>query len=318
MNVKFNAQASNVTAIRKNKISFMYYLKRDIFLYLLLLIPVAYFLVFKYASMYGIIIAFKDYNIFQGVAKSKWIGFDAFKQLFKMKEFYRVLRNTVMLNGLDLIVSFPAPIILAIILSEIKSVWFKKISQTLLYLPHFLSWIIIGGIAYQIFSGNGLVNTVIKFLGFNAIPFLSERWHWIVTYLLIGVWQSVGWGTIIYLAAITGVGKELYEAAEVDGATRIQRIWHITLPGIKPTVIVLLILQIGRMVSIGFDRPYVIGNPLVKDFSDVISTFVYRVGLSSGDFTQATAVGLFQSVVSLIFLISANFITEKIGEQGIW
>lgn len=319
MDTKLNVKTSNnKISLKKNKLGFMYYLKRDIFLYILLLIPVIYFLVFKYAPMYGILIAFKDYNVFQGVTKSPWIGFDAFKELFKMKEFYRVLRNTVVLNGLDLIVSFPAPIILAVVLNELKSLWFKKVSQTLLYLPHFLSWVIVGGIAYQIFSSSGLANTIVKFFGLNSVPFLSEKWHWVVTYVVIGVWQSVGWGTIIYLAAITGISRELYEAAEVDGATRIQRIWHITLPGLKPTIIILLILQLGRMVSIGFDRPYVIGNPLVKDFSDVISTFVYRVGLSSGNFTQATAVGLFQSVVSLIFLIVANFITEKVGEQGIW
>ncbi|HEY5560407.1 MAG TPA: ABC transporter permease subunit [Clostridiaceae bacterium] len=303
---------------KKNKMGFIYYLKRDKFLYLLLLLPITYFIIFKYGPLYGVLIAFKDYNIFQGVLKSKWIGLTAFKELFAMADFYKVVRNTLMLNGLDLIVGFPAPIILAIILNELKNLTFKKTTQTLLYLPHFLSWVIVGDISYQIFSSNGLVNGVIKSLGGTAVPFLSDKWHWLATYLGIGVWQSIGWGTIIYLAAITGIGKELYEAAEVDGADRLRRIWHITLPCIKPTVIILLILQLGRMVSIGFDRPFIIGNPLVQDFSDVISTFVYRVGLGSGDFTRATAVGLFQSVVSLIFLLGANFIAEKSGEQGIW
>lgn len=318
MFIKIKAKKPTKTKAKKNEAGFFYYLKRDKWLYLLLLFPMTYFLVFKYAPLYGILIAFKDYNIFQGVAKSEWIGFAAFKELFAMKDFYRVLRNTLMLNGLDLILGFPAPIILAIILNEIRAVWFKKITQTLLYLPHFLSWVIIGGISYQIFSFNGLINGILQSFGFATVPFLSESWHWLITYVGIGIWQNAGWGTIIYLAAITGINKELYEAAEVDGAGRLKRIWHITLPGIKPTVIILLILQIGRMVSIGFDRPYIIGNVLVQNFSDVISTFVYRVGLSAGDFTQATAIGLFQSVVCLIFLLSANYIAEKLGEQGIW
>jgi putative aldouronate transport system permease protein len=317
MNLNHKINNSNIP-IKKKKLGFMYYLKRDFFLYILLLLPITYFLIFKYAPMYGILIAFKDYNIFDGIAKSKWIGLSAFKELFGMKDFYRVLRNTLMLNGLDLIAGFPAPIILAIIINEINIVWYKKLSQTLLYLPHFLSWVIVGGIAYQIFSTTGLVNGVLHKLGITSIPFLSEKWHWLATYIGIGIWQSVGWGTIIYLAAITGINKELYEAAEVDGAGRLQKIWHITLPGIKPTIVILLILQLGRLVSIGFDRPYVLGNYLVQDFSDVISTFVYRVGLGSGNFTQATAVGLFQSVVSLILLIAANFVAEKTGEQGIW
>lgn len=315
---KHKSKETDLEVNIKTKHGIMYYLKKDRYLYLLLIIPMTYFIVFRYAPLYGILIAFKDYNIFQGVAKSPWIGLDAFRELFKMNDFYRALRNTFVLNGLDLIFGFPAPIILAILLNEITSIWFKKISQTILYLPHFLSWVIIGGISYQIFSSSGLINGVLKSFGIASIPFLSDNMHWLFTYVGIGVWQSAGWGTILYLAAITGINRELYEAAEVDGAGRIRRMWHITLPGIKPTIIILLILQLGRMVSIGFDRPYVIGNSVVQNVSDVISTFVYRVGLGSGDFTQATAVGLFQSVVCLIFLLGANFIADKFGEQGIW
>ena len=302
----------------KRKLGFYHYFKRDIYLYLLLLAPMAYFFIFRYGPMYGIIIAFKDYNIFQGVMKSEWIGLDAFKEVFAMSDFYKVLRNTVMLNFLDLVVGFPAPIILAILLNEIRVTWFKKVSQTLLYLPHFLSWVIIGGISYQLLSPSGLVNGLLKSMGAVPIPFLTDKFVWVATYVLIGVWQAVGWGTIIYLAAITGISAELYEAAEVDGAGRIRRIWHITLPCIKPTIIILLILNLGRMVSIGFDRPFIIGNSLVSDYSEVISTLVYRVGLKSANFTLATAIGLFQSIVCLIFLLVTNYIAEKSGEQGIW
>jgi putative aldouronate transport system permease protein len=171
---------------------------------------------------------------------------------------------------------------------------------------------------YLMFSSGGMANTILSGIGLGKIEFLSDKTNWLIMYVAVGIWQSAGWGTILYLAAIVGINKDLYEAAVMDGCSRLRKIWHITLPGIKPTIIILLILQIGRMVSIGFDRPFVMGNSLVSDYSDVISTYVYRVGIGSGDFSQATAVGLFQSVVGLIFLVSANYFSKKIGEQGIW
>jgi len=319
LTISNNSGLNNFSIKAKNRNGFMYFVKRDFVLYLLLLLPMAYFLLFKYVPMYGVTIAFKDYNIFQGILGSPWIGFDVFKEIFKMNEFYRAVRNTLVLNVLDLVLGFPAPIILAIVINEIRIVQFKKLTQTILYLPHFLSWIIIGGMAVQIFSPDtGLMNIIIKSLGGESIPFLTEKWHWLFSYNMIGIWQSAGWGTILYLAAITGINGELYEAAEVDGATRLKKIWHITLPGIKSTIITLLILNIGKLAAIGFERPFVIGNAYVYDFSDVISTFVYRVGLQSARFNVATAVGLFQSVVGLVLLLSANFIAKKVDEQGIW
>jgi putative aldouronate transport system permease protein len=268
--------------------------------------------------MYGVQIAFKDFNLFQGINGSEWIGFDAFREVFAMPDFYTTLRNTFMLNFLDLIVSFPAPIILAIMLYEVRFKWFKKISQTILYIPHFISWVIIGGIVYQLFGNqSGMVNGLLQSMGFDSVPFLTEKNPWLVTYLFTGVWQSAGWGTILYLAALTGVNKELFEAAEIDGATRLKRIWHITLPSIKPTIVTLLILNLGNMVSIGFDRPYVIGNTAVREYSDVLSTFVYRVGLQSGQYTLATVVGLFQAVVGLIFVLGSNYLSKKTTGEGI-
>ncbi|WP_408638509.1 ABC transporter permease [Paenibacillus baimaensis] len=316
MKAVVGSSRGNIKVNRKNSI--VHSLKKDSLLYFLLLLPIAYIIIFKYAPIYGVLMAFQDYNIFEGISGSEWVGLDVFKFIFEQNSFYRALKNTLVLNFLDLIVGFPAPIILAVLLNELRHVRFKKATQTILYLPHFLSWIIIGGMAYLIFSSGGMANSFLSSLGFANIEFLSQKTNWLIMYLAIGIWQSAGWGTILYLAAITGINKELYEAADMDGCNRLRKIWHITLPGIKPTIIILLILQIGRMLSIGFDRPFVLGNSLVSEYSDVISTFVYRIGIGSGDFSQATAVGLFQSVVGLVFLVTANFIAKKIGEQGIW
>lgn len=302
----------------KRKNNFLYYIKRDGLLYFLLLLPMAYILIFKYAPIYGLVMAFQDYNIFEGIRGSEWVGLDVFRFIFEQDSFYRALKNTLVLNVLDLIAGFPAPILLAILLNEVRQAKFKKMTQTVLYLPHFLSWVIIGGMVYLMFSNGGMINNFLSSFGLERIEFLSQKTPWLITYIAVGVWQNIGWGTIIYLAAITGINRELYEASDIDGCSRLRKMWHITLPGIKSTINILLILQIGRMVSIGFDRPFVMGNSLVSDYSDVISTFVYRVGISSGDFSQATAVGLFQSVVGLILLLSANFVAKKLGEDGIW
>lgn len=312
---KFDSAGTAVTYQPKN---LLYHLKRDYLLYLMFLIPLCFLLVFYYAPMYGLVIAFKDYDVIRGFADSPWIGFDAFKEVFKSAEFLRVLRNTIVLNFLDLIVGFPAPIILAIMLNEVRVKWFKKLSQTILYMPHFLSWIIIAGIMYQLLSPtSGLVNVMIRNAGGQPIPFLTEKWHWLVSYNVIGVWQSAGWGTIIYLAAITGINSELYEAAVVDGAGRFRKIWHITLPGIRSTIVVMLIITLGRILGISFDRPYALGNPIVREFADVISTYVYRVGVQSLKFNIGTAVGLFQSGVGLILVLITDYISKKCGEQGI-
>lgn len=294
-------------------------LKRDWQLYVMIFIPMLYFLVFKYIPMYGVTIAFKNYNIFQGILGSEWVGFDVFKQLMSMHDFSSALRNTLLLNLMDLFFSFPVPIILALSLNELHAVKFKKLSQTLLYLPHFMSWVIIGGIVYQLFATNsGIINELIVKMGGEKVPFLTNKWYWLITYLFAGVWQSAGWNTIIYLAAITGIDPNLYEAAEVDGAGRMKRMIHITLPSIKSTIVVLLIMKIGQMMSIGFERPYVMGNSLVNDFSDVLSTFVYRIGLQSGQFSLSTAAGLFQSVVGLVLIVFANTAADRMGQQGIW
>lgn len=294
------------------------YLRRNWQIYALLMLPVIYFLIFKYGPMYGVQIAFKEFNFFEGIAGSEWVGLDIFREVFQSNDFFKALRNTLLLNLLDLIISFPAPLILAIMLYELRIIWFKKFAQTILYVPHFISWVIIGGIVLQVFgTESGFINNLLTGMGLDAIPFLSNKHYWLITYLLVGVWQSAGWGTILYLAALTGINKELFEAAEVDGAGRFKKIFHISLPGIKTTIATLLIINLGNMISIGFDRPFIVGNVAVRDYSEVLSTFVYRVGIESGQISLATAVGLFQALVGLIFLLGANYASKKLADESI-
>ena len=298
-------------------------LKRNWRLYVMLLLPMAFYLIFCYKPMYGVVIAFQKYNIRKGIWGSKFIGWDNFEFMLKLRDFPIALRNTLWLNFMQLILGFPIPVILAIMLNEIRSVKAKKLSQTMLYLPHFLSWVIIGGMVLQIFAPvTGVVNATLLKWGWidQSIPFLTEGVPWQVTYVLIGVWQSMGWGTILYLSAITGIDMSLFEAAKIDGANKLQQIWHVTLPGIRSTIVVLLILNVGQMMNISFDRPYILGNVKVQDYCDVLSTLVYRIGIQTSKFDRATAVGLFQSVVGLIMISGANWISNRLteGEGGIW
>ena len=290
-------------------------------LYVMLLLPVAFYLIFCYKPMAGIIVAFEKFNMFKGMWKSPWIGFENFRFTMSMPDFSVALVNTLWLNLLGLVAGFPVPIVLAILLNEMRSIGTKKVCQTLLYLPHFLSWIIIGGMVLQIFSpGTGLINSLLLRLGWikESIPFLTSGPHWQATYTLVGVWQGMGWGTILYLSAITGINMELFEAARIDGANKLQQIWHVTLPGIRSTIVVLLILNVGQMMNISFDRPQILGNPQVRKYCDVLSTFVYRTGITNSQFARATAIGLFQSIVGLILISGANFVSKRLGEDGIW
>ena len=322
--MSMNESASKSASISKSRSKMQRNLKmarNNYVLYIMIALPMVYFIIFKYIPMTNIVVAFKDYNMFKSVWESPWAEdiFKYFKMAFKSQDFIRGLRNTIVLNFLDLIIGFPAPIIMAILINEIPYRRFKKISQTIVYMPHFLSWIIISGIAMQIFAPeNGVVNILLSRAGFEKIPFLNNPGMWIATYIVLGIWQSAGYNAIVYLAAITGINMELYEAAEVDGAGRLRKIWNVTLPGIRSTIVVMLILNLGRILSIGFDRPYAMGNFSVRQVSDVISTYVYRVGIESQQYSLATAVGLFQSVVCVIFLVSANKIASRLGEQGIW
>jgi putative aldouronate transport system permease protein len=319
--MKPTMQATQVKPITKKSGNTIRYIKRYWTLYLLMLLPLAYFIVFKYIPMMYIQIAFKKYSIVQSVWEMKWAGnngFEYFIKAFSNRDFLYAVRNTFMLNALDLIVGFPAPIILALLLNELAFKRFKRITQTVAYMPHFLSWIIISGLALQLLAPtNGLINILLNRMGIEAIPFLNSAVHWVGTYVVLGIWQSAGWGTIIYLAAITGINPELYEAADVDGAGRLRKIWHVTLPGLRPTIVILLVMSLGRIMGIEFDRPYALSNNMVSGVSNVISIFVYNYGIRGLQFSLTTAVGLFQSVIGVTFLLIANTVAKKFGERGI-
>ena len=298
------------------------YLKRYWTLYLLLLLPITFFVIFRYVPMAYILNAFKENNIIKPPWEVGWAqnnGFEFFIKAFKNRDFLYAIRNTITLNVLDLLVGFPAPILLALLLNELSFRRFKRLTQTVVYLPHFLSWIIISGLALRLFAPNdGLVNIVLGKLGISPIPFLNSPNHWVGTYVGLGIWKDAGWNTIIYLAAVTAINPELYEAAAVDGVSRLRKIWHITLPGLRPTIVVLLIMSLGRILGSEFDRPYALGNKVVNSVSNVISIFVYNNGIKGLQFSLTTAVGLFQSVIGMIFLLSANGLAKRFGERGIW
>ncbi|MGL1890073.1 MAG: ABC transporter permease subunit [Spirochaetaceae bacterium] len=293
-------------------------IRRDRALYLLLLPLVLYYIVFHYIPMYGITMAFKDYNIFAGLMASPWVGLENFKLMFLNDEFLIVLRNTLFLNILGFIIAFPAPIIVALLLNELRSVVFKRTVQGIIFLPHFLSWVIVAGLINILFSpSTGLINSIITMFGGDPIYFMSNKAWWVIIYQFSGVWKDVGWGTIIFLAALSAINPDLYAAAKIDGASRWQRIVHITLPGITSTIIVVMLLSLGSLIAIGFDRPFLLGNPMVMDVSDVISTYVYRVGLLNIDYSYAAAVGLFQSIVNLLFLLFSNWMSVRVKGEGI-
>lgn len=311
---KLKSGTSNV----QTKTSWKKALKRDWQFYVLLLIPLVLVIVFNYAAYPGLRMVFMDYKPAKGYDGSNWVGLAIFQKMFKDADFIRALRNSLVFNFLDLLVGFPMPIILALMLNELRYPRFKKVTQTILYLPHFLSWVIVGSVAYQLFKpSSGIINILLTNMGADSVPFLTEKWHWAVTYLLIGVWQTMGWGTIIYLAAITSISNELYEAAMIDGAGRWKRMWHITLPGIKGTIVTLLIMNLGRVMNSNFERLDVFGNTQVKDFQYQLAIYIYEKGLGNAQFSMSTAVGLFQSIVGLILVLAADKVAKLLGEEGL-
>lgn len=293
-------------------------LKRCWILYLMILPVVLYYIVFHYLPMAGLMIAFKDYRVARGFLGSKWVGLKHFIDFFESEYAWQTIRNTLSISFLGLIFGFPAPIFLAILLNEVKQATFKKCVQTITYMPHFISLVIICAMVRDFCATRGLFNTILNALGFASIDFLIEPGWFYPIYISSGIWQNIGWDSIIYLAALSAIDQELYEAAAVDGSGRLSRILHITLPGIAPTITILLILRIGSIMSVGFEKIILLYNPSMYETADVISTYVYRRGLVDGKYSFASAVGLMNSVINFILLLMADRLSKRLGERGLF
>lgn len=295
------------------------YLNKKKYLYLLLMPGIIYFLIFNYVPMYGVIIAFKDFNFAKGIWNSAWIGFENFRYMFGLSDFYTVFWNSLYLSFLKLVIGFPFPIILALFLNEMRNRTYQKITQTIIYLPHFISWVVIGGILVNFLSPSwGVLNLLLKQLGIEPVFFLADNDYFRPLVVLSSIWKDSGWESIIYLAAIVSINSELYEAASIDGASRLQRLWYVTIPSIKSTIIILLILRLGHIMNNGFEQIFVLQNPMNLGVSEVFETYAYRVGILGGRFSFGATVGLFTSVIGLIFLLASNRIAKLMKEDGIW
>ncbi|KRE48889.1 ABC transporter permease [Paenibacillus sp. Soil724D2] len=287
-------------------------------LYSFLLIPVIYFIIFKYIPMLGNVIAFRKYRGGTNLFGTEWVGLSYFTMFMKDPSFWRAFRNDLYLSVLYLVIRFPLTLIFALLLNELRRIRIKKFVQTVSYLPHFISMVIVAGMTKELLSMSGPFNTLLANLGLEKIAFISLPQWFPTIYVTSGIWQGLGWGTILYLAAMTGINTDLYESAKVDGANRLRLAWHITIPGILPTIMTLLILDIGGILGANFEKILLLYNPLTYESADVISTYVYRMGITGGNFSYATAVGLFEGVIGLILVTSANYISKKTTNSGLW
>jgi len=316
--IKNNQKNSPDLKVKKQSSFALYWKYR--YLTLMFIPAVIYFIIFKYIPIYGIQIAFKSYRFKDGIFGSPWIGLENFKYLFSVPSFWEVLRNTLIISTYNLVLGFPAPIILALLLNEVRHAKFKKVVQTISYLPHFISWVVLGGIFVQFLSpSSGPINVVLKALGRNPIFFLADP-RWFRTVLVVtSIWKGVGWNSIIYLATLSSIDPEQYEAADIDGANRLQKMLHITLPGLSHVVTIMLIFAVGGLIQDNFDQIYnLLLSPTVYSVGDVLSTYTYRMGLVNMEYSFSTAVGLFTNVVSFVLIVITNAIAKRINEYGIW
>ncbi|MGG4468384.1 ABC transporter permease subunit [Paenibacillus alvei] len=315
--VKRTKKASVKTNKSKIKISLIA-IRKDWQLYSLLILPIIYLLIFKYGPMLGNVIAFRRYMPGGKVYGEEWVGLYYFKMFINDPVFWNVFKNTFILGGLTLLFCFPMPILFALLLNEIKSTKFKRFVQTASYLPHFLSIVIIAGMILQLTALNGSINSIVEFFTGEKVNFIQSAEWFRTIYISSEIWQGMGWGAILYLAALTTIDQSLYEAAKIDGANRWKQTLHITIPGILPTIVTLLILNTGSFLAIGFEKILLLYNPLTYETSDVISTYLYRVGLESNNFSYATAIGLFESIIGLVLVLTANSISRKLTERSLW
>lgn len=293
-------------------------LRRDWQLYSLAVLPLLFFVVFRYLPMIGNVIAFRRYQPGGDIFGEYWVGLHYFRMFWNDPGFWQVFTNTLIIGGLTLLFLFPLPIVLALLLNEVRTAAFKRTVQTISYLPHFLSIVVVAGIVTQILSIDGIVNQGLRLLGQDPVAFLQQPGWFRTIYISSEMWQTVGWGTILYLAALTTIDPDLYEAARIDGANRWRQTWHVTLPGIRPTMVTLLILNIGTFMAVGFEKVLLLYNPLTYPTADVISTYLYRVGVVSGSFSYAAAIGLFESIIGLALVLSANTISRRTVGTGLW
>ncbi len=311
--------ALSKTAQMKKRRSFLRRVRKHK-LHLIMILPViCWFLLFKYGPLYGVTLAFKEFQLLSGIIGSPWVGTANFERLFSSYNFWNVFRNTITIAAMKFVFGFPAPIILALLLNELRGQRYKRIVQSLSYLPHFISWVILTGIFMVILSPTrGPINTLLKSMGMESIYFLGDPKYFQGTLVVTGIWKGVGWSSIVYLAALGGVNEELYDAARVDGCGRWARIWHVTIPGITPVVTIMLILAMGSLVEDDFDQIFNLLNDAVLSVGDVLGTFIYRQGVTNLDYGYATAVELFRNLISLVLVLSANYFSKRINEYGLW
>jgi putative aldouronate transport system permease protein len=292
---------------------------RDRYLYLLVLPGLIYFIVYRYLPMLGLVIAFKDYSPFLGIRDSPWVGLGQFQKIFADAEVLRVLRNTLVISFFQIVFAFPVPLMLALMLNELRQQVYKRVTQSIIYLPHFLSWVVVIGIVTLFLRSEGVVNKALDVaFGIQPIPFLTNPGFFIPLIVLEVIWKEAGWGTVIFLAALAGIDPALYEAALIDGANRWRQIWHITLPGMRAVIVILLILRLGHVLDSGFEQIFLMLNPFNMNVGNVLDTYVYFKGIQQADYSFASAVGVFKGVVGLILVVGANRLAKRFGEEGIY
>lgn len=308
----------NQEILKKSKIQLtVEHIQKYWILYLMMIPATVLLILFTYGPMYGIIMAFQDFTVFKGYTGSPFVGLKHFQRLFSDPLFYRLFKNTFMVGVLDFLFSFPAPLIFALILNEVRKVRFKSVVQSISYLPHFIPLVVMVGIIFGLFGSYGIINSLLSSLGMEPISFFTKSEWFLPLYIGSGVWKTIGWGSIIYMGALTNIDSTLYEAADMDGANRWHKMWHVTLPSLRPTVVTLFILNAGGIMQVGFEKVFLMSSPATYEVSDVLSTYVYRQGILNSDFSYSAAVGLFNNIVALLFVLLANKIAKKLGEEGI-
>lgn len=308
----------NQEILKKSKIQLtVEHIQKYWILYLMMIPATVLLILFTYGPMYGIIMTFQDFTVFKGYTGSPFVGLKHFQRLFSDPLFYRLFKNTFMVGVLDFLFSFPAPLIFALILNEVRKVRFKSVVQSISYLPHFIPLVVMVGIIFELFGSYGIINSLLSSLGMEPISFFTKSEWFLPLYIGSGVWKTIGWGSIIYMGALTNIDSTLYEAADMDGANRWHKMWHVTLPSLRPTVVTLFILNAGGIMQVGFEKVFLMSSPATYEVSDVLSTYVYRQGILNSDFSYSAAVGLFNNIVALLFVLLANKIAKKLGEEGI-